>query len=197
MGSYLSPEAEFDADLFRGRVKPEPKPTLEVATPAVKTSYEEAAEADLKEVAGLRRKFELASRKNRVPTEILAGIASRESRAGKHLNKEGYDPEKQAYGIMQVDERFHKREGKTPDDQAHIDQAARILRQYRDDMDKKHPEWPEQDRWRAAVASYNFGPGNVKSLENLDKGTTGNNYSEDVMQRARVYRERLWARGRK
>ena len=35
-----------------------------------------------------------------------------------------------------------------------------------------------------AVAAYNFGVKNVQSWDGLDRGTTGNDYSNDVMARA-------------
>jgi len=145
-------------------------------------------EDDLSEIEALKDRFEHAATKYGIPVEILAGIASRESRVGKHLNAAGYDEEKQAYGIMQVDERFHKRRGKKPDSQEHINQSAEILAKNKKQIDEKFPKWSEEQRMRAAVAAYNFGVGNVKSWKGLDKGTTGNNYSADVMTRAQIYK---------
>jgi len=145
-------------------------------------------EEDMPQLETLRGKFELAGKTYGVPVEILAGIASRESRAGKHLNAEGYDIEKQAYGVMQVDERFHKRRGTKPDSQAHINQAAEILAKNKKEIDKKFPKWTEEQRMQAAVAAYNFGVGNVKSFRHIDRGTTGNDYSKDVISRASAYK---------
>ena len=152
-------------------------------------------EDDIPEIEALRDRFDNAASKYGIPVEILAGIASRESRVGKHLNAAGYDEEKKAYGIMQVDERYHKRKGKKPDSQEHIDQAASILAKNKKeiDEDKRFVKWSEEQRMRAAVAAYNFGVGNVKSWKGLDVGTTGGDYSKDVMERARIYRERLTA----
>lgn len=168
-----------------------------VAEPAAESPYMKLAEDDVNEVFSLKDKFDRAGKRYAVPTEILAGVASRESRVGKHLNAEGYDPEKKAYGIMQIDERYHKRRGKGPTDQAHIDQSAEILRQYRNEIDRKFPDWSDEERWRATVAAYNMGPANVKTRERLDVGTTGNNYSEDVMDRAKVFRARLSEKAKK
>lgn len=146
---------------------------------------------DFPQLAALKDKFENAAKLYGIPVEILGGIASRESRVGKHLNEAGYDEEKKAYGVMQIDERFHKRRGKKPDSQEHINQAAEILAKNKKEIDKRFPKWSEEQRMRAAVAAYNFGVGNVKTWKGLDKGTTGDNYSGDVMERAGAYREWL------
>ena len=39
------------------------------------------------------------------------------------------------------------------------------------------------------MAAYNFGTKNVKTWSGLDKGTTNNDYSGDVMARAKFYRD--------
>ena len=195
-----TPEDEFDEMLFHGRERPvaktapAPKKTSLVSKKKVPVdptlhmlASRDKAKADLAEIEKLHPKLKKAAEKFSVPMEILAGMASRESRAGKHLNKKGYDIEKKAFGLLQVDGRFHKLQGKTPTDQAHIDQAAGILRQYRNTMDRKHGDWSDEERWRGAVAAYNMGPGNVKTRENIDKGTTGGDYSKDVLHRAELY----------
>lgn len=190
MPKTLTPEEEFDNVLFAGRERPlaNIQPNL-----AVPSNSEQAAGEDVDKIFSLKKRFEKAAQIHEVPPELLEGIASRESRVGSSLNPKGYDPQKKAYGLMQIDERYHKRVGKTPDSQEHINQAAGILREYRNDMDRKFPDWSDEDRWRGAVAAYNMGPGNVKSREKLDVGTTGNNYSSDVMLRSKVFREKMSA----
>jgi soluble lytic murein transglycosylase-like protein len=208
-----TPEDEFDDILFKGRERPvrgtpASSPSIPPKTKLVrgkkqKSDHEvardqawsdlhmlrsrDSAKQDILEIEKLHPKLKKAAEKFNVPVELLAGMASRESRAGKHLNKEGYDTEKQAFGLLQIDERYHKRAGKKPTDQAHINQAAGILREYRNVMDRKHGDWSDEERWRGAVAAYNMGPGNVKTRENMDKGTTGDDYSKDVLHRAEVY----------
>jgi membrane-bound lytic murein transglycosylase MltF len=168
-----------DMDAIVGIV---PKPPVKLQVPVEPTSLED----DIPELDRLHARFERAGKTYGVPPEILAAIASRESRVGQHLNKEGYDPEKKAYGVMQIDERYHKRRGRTPDSQAHINQAAEILSKNKKEIDKRFPKWSEEQRMQAAVAAYNMGSGNVKTWKNLDVGTTGGNYSADVMNRAKV-----------
>lgn len=43
------------------------------------------------------------------------------------------------------------------------------------------------------VAAYNFGVSNVRSWEGLDRGTTGNDYSNDVMARAQRLQALGWS----
>lgn len=163
-------------------------------TAPVETAAPTADEAnsvvdDVPQLHSLKSKFEYAAKRSGVPEEILAGIASRESHVGKSLNKEGYDPEKKAFGIMQIDSRYHKlRAHASADSQAHIDDAADIVKANKTLMDKRFPNWTEEQRWRAAVAGYNMGPDNVKTIDHMDQGTTGGDYSKDVMGRARAYR---------
>jgi hypothetical protein len=192
-------EEEFDNDLFKGRVHPSlQKVSLPIAEPAALAPEEGMALEDSKQIFSLKNKFEKAAKSHHIPPEILEGMASRESRGGKSLDEAGYDPEKKAFGVLQVDGRYHDLQGtESPTSQEHINQGAQILRDYRNQMDKQHPEWSDSDRWRAAVAAYNYGPGNVKTLDNLDKGTTGNNYSHDVMLRAKVFRDQIVKRNKK
>ncbi len=171
---------------------PPKKTQVNLPPPDKITEYTRRAEEDVPRIASLRSKMEAAARNHRVPVEYLEGIASRESRGGKALNAMGYDDEKQAFGVMQVDQNYHKLEGvNAPDSQAHIDQAARILRDDKRQMDKKFPKWSDEERWRAAIAAYNMGSGNVKTKEQVDKGTTGGDYSQDVLIRAQTFRQRF------
>ena len=170
--------------------RPEPGKLTSTSVKAKTPKEPNPIEDDIPEIEALIDRFDNAAARYGIPVEILAGIASRESRVGKHLNAAGYDEEKKAYGIMQIDERYHKRKGKKPDSQEHIDQAASILAKNKQaiDEDKRFAKWTEEQRMRAAVAAYNFGLGNVKSWKGLDVGTTGNDYSKDVMERANMYK---------
>ncbi|CAK8691747.1 unnamed protein product [Clavelina lepadiformis] len=59
----------------------------------------------------------------------------------------------------------------------------------------KHTDWSPEQQLQVSIAAYNYGPGNVRTWENLDIGTTSNDYSNDVMARARFYRENGFING--
>jgi len=147
---------------------------------------EKLAHADVARILRNKPRFDAASAKFNLPPALLAGIASRESRGGAVLDKDGWGDNGNAFGIMQVDKRFHQIQGaEDPASQAHIDQATAIVKSYFGQMQEAHADWPPARRLQGAVVAYNSGPGNVKTLGGMDVGTTGNDYSNDVWARAR------------
>ena len=171
-----------------------------------------ASEALIKEdMAGLnahREVIEEVAREVGVPPALIAAIISRESRSGKVLNGEGWgDPnekgEMQAFGVMQIDIQGGRRipEGQhDPWSKEHLLQGAKILKKKLDHIQTQapasmkpedaakagyHPDWPLERQWQGAVVAYNGGVDEVRNLDKLDVGTTGNDYSNDT-----------WARGR-
>lgn len=129
--------------------------------------------------------FVAAQARTNVPAPILIGIASRESLCGAALTN-GWGDHGHAFGIMQVDKRYHKYLGQDagPASEAHIVVAARIFSGYYDDVTSKHPGWPADKRLEGACVAYNSGVRNVQTLNGMNIGTTGNNYGVDVMARS-------------
>jgi hypothetical protein len=120
-----------------------------------------------------------------LPPALLIGIASRESRIGWLLDDAGWGDIGRAFGIMQIDHRSHTVLGRPdPRSQAHINQAACIVSDNLVKIRRRHSDWPAARQLQGAVAAYNFGVKNVCTLEGIDKGTTHDDYSNDV-----------WARG--
>lgn len=189
---------DFDNILFEGRTRPSQQQPVSLAEPALRLEGEAIAADDIKEIFSLRGKFQVAAKKHQVPEEVLEGVASRESRVGKGLPKSGYGGKNdKMFGIMQINSEVHVLEGDyAPDSPEHINQAAGILKEYKVVMDKRFPNWSEDRRWQAAIAGYNAGPANIKN-ENLDAYTDGHDYSEDVMTRARIFRERMRQRSKR
>src|SRR5262249_32033639 len=131
-----------------------------------------------------------AAQKFGLPPALLAAIASRESRGGAALDKDGWGDQHNAFGIMQVDKRSHKIEGgNDPASVAHITQATGILHSNFDQIRKKHSDWTPERQLQGAVVAYNSGVGNVQTLDGMDQGTTGDDYSNDVWARAQYYAE--------
>jgi len=129
-----------------------------------------------------------------LPPEVLAAIAWRESCFGKNLDPKGFGDHGFGYGIMQVDRRHHQLVGE-PSSVEHVTQAATILRDMLNAVSRAHPSWSKADQLRGAIAAYNVGPGNVRTVERMDVGTTGNNYSADVLAKAAIVRPRFAAVG--
>ena len=149
---------------------------------------EKMAQTDLQRVLKFAPQLEAVAVKYDFPPAVLAAIASRESRAGQALDN-GYGDHGNAFGIMQVDFRYHNVAGvnEGPGSQPHIDQATNILSQYRQEVSQKHPGWEPEYVLKGAIVAYNSGPGNVQTKAGLDKGTTGNDYGSDTLARARFY----------
>ncbi len=148
-------------------------------------SSHKMAQTDLPKIKKFADEFAAAGRKHGVPPALLAAIASRESRGGSALDSRGFGDHGNGFGLMQVDKRFHSLKG-GPFSAAHIDQAAGILKSYLNQVKARHPSWPPEQQLRGAVAAYNSGVGNVQTIERMDVGTTGNDYSNDVWARAQA-----------
>ncbi len=141
------------------------------------------AMTDLPRLKKYEQAFVDVGRKHGVPPALLAAICSRESRAGASLDSRGLGDNGNGFGLMQVDFRYHKPAG-GPYSKEHIDQAAGILKSMLKEVAAKHPDWSAEQQLRGAVVAYNAGPGNVQSLSGMDRGTTGDDYSNDVWARA-------------
>jgi hypothetical protein len=143
------------------------------------------AKNDLARLKKYEAGIEAAAKKHNLPPALLAAIMSRESRAGAALDRSGHGDGGNGYGLMQIDHRYHSAKG-GPYSAEHIDQAAGILKGMLNTVKKNHPDWPPVQQLRGAVAAYNSGTGNVQTIKNMDVGTTGNDYSNDVWARAQA-----------
>lgn len=149
------------------------------------------AKTDAQRVLPLKDKFIAAGQKFNIPPALLAAIASRESRGGAVL-KNGFGDHGNGFGLMQVDKRSHVLEGTNdPFGLAHINQATSILRKSIDQVRNNHPDWPVERQLQGGIAGYNKGAGKVKTLDQMDSGTTGRDYSNDVWARAQFYAEQM------
>lgn len=149
---------------------------------------ERMAETDLARLKSISSVFRAASARYGVPAALVAALASRESRMGGVLSPDGWGDNHNAFGILQVDQRYHTIAGSdSPVSQAHVEQATGILAGYVDTVKRMHPDWDDIYLLKGAVAAYNTGTGNVRTIHGMDIGTTGNDYSSDVIARAQYY----------
>ena len=153
--------------------------------PGVASSHK-MAETDLARVLALREKFHACGEKLDVPPALLAALASRESRCGKALAPDGTGDNGHAWGIMQIDRRYHTPVG-GPDSIEHIEQATDILVRFRRQVQEKRPMWEDRHVLKGTVVAYNSGVSNVQTIERMDIGTTGDDYGSDVIARAQFY----------
>lgn len=131
-----------------------------------------------------------------VPPEVIVALASRESHLGAVLGRFGSDPgwgdHNHAWGILQVDRRFHRIEGlDDPFSDAHVAQAIGLFASYRDQIQRLHPDWDDAFVLKGACVAYNSGVSNVQTIAGMNVGTTGNDYGDDVIARAQFLRDQL------
>ena len=132
---------------------------------------------DLPRLRRFQATFEAAGVKYALPPALLAAIASRESRAGGMLDVNGLGGGGDCFGLMQLDSRYHPPRG-GPYSPEHIDHAARVLVRLLEGVKAK--------QLRGAVAAYDAGAGGVRTIKDMDRGTTGDDYSNDVWARAQA-----------
>lgn len=149
------------------------------------TASETMADQDRERLLAMQETFVKVAAAHNLPPALLAAIASRETRGGNQLDRNGYSIwDGNGFGVMQVDKNSHTPVGGARSFD-HINHAASILAGYRDQIAKKFPTWKPDQVLQAAVYAYNAGPSRVKSLETLDQLSTGKDYSSDVWARAR------------
>jgi peptidoglycan hydrolase-like protein with peptidoglycan-binding domain len=161
--------------------------------PAGIPSSHQMASTDLAEAKDLVERFRQAAAKFDVPTALIAALASRESRCGAVLDRQGFGDQGNAFGVLQVDQRFHSPLAGIPDptSAAHIEQAIRLFVDFRTQVQANHPDWEDEFVLKGAVVAYNSGVGNVQTKIGMDIGTTGGDYGSDVIARAQFYTTRL------
>ncbi|XP_051940095.1 lysozyme g-like [Hippocampus zosterae] len=117
---------------------------------------------------------------------IIAGIISRESRAGNVLVN-GWGDNGNAWGLMQVDKRYHTPQGGWNSEE-HLSQGTDILISFIKQIKGKFPNWTAEQQLKGGIAAYNIGVRGVQTYERMDVGTTGDDYSSDVVARAQWYK---------
>ncbi|KAF7213229.1 lysozyme g-like isoform X2 [Nothobranchius furzeri] len=160
-------------------------------TPGVGAS-ETMARTDEERMKQYKAMIKRVGTEYRIDPALIAAIISRESRAGNVLQN-GWGDHGNAWGLMQVDVNprggAHTRRGDWNSEE-HLCQATEILIVFIERIQRKFPKWSKNEQLKGGIAAYNAGDGNIYSNkpEDVDKRTTGGDYSNDVVARAKWYK---------
>ena len=164
----------------------------------------EIAEKDWPAVQNYLPCFNRVGNKHNVPPCVIAGMASRESHVGKDLNStNGWSANNQSYGILQCDIQTSGlgRQGCTQSGWDTCDLVETVIEKVflpkLQDVANQIPskKWAPERQLQAAVAAYNLDIKKVQEWDRLDDGSTGNDYSNDVIARAQYFCAKIAALG--
>ncbi|XP_070683788.1 lysozyme g-like [Pempheris klunzingeri] len=155
------------------------------------------AEIDVGRMEIYRSKIFSVGAEYGISPALIAAIISRESRAGNVLQNGwgDYDSSRGAYnawGLMQVDVNpnggGHTARGAW-DSKEHLCQGTEILVYFIKRISNKFPGWTKEQQLKGGIAAYNTGDGRVYSYADVDRNTTGGDYANDVVARAKWYKD--------
>ncbi|XP_058653308.1 lysozyme g-like [Onychostoma macrolepis] len=146
------------------------------------------AEHDLARMEKYKSMITKVGKAKKIDPAVIAAIISRESRAGALL-KNGWEPVGNGFGLMQVDKRHHTPVGAW-DSEQHVTQATEILISFIKEMKAKFPMWSQEQCFKGGISAYNAGVSTVRSYETIDARTTGQDYSNDVVARAKWFKSK-------
>ena len=67
-------------------------------------------------------------------------------------------------------------------------QGTQILIDMINGVRNKHSDWTADMALKGGICAYNSGVSNVRTYKNMDVGTTGGDYSNDVTARSQYYK---------
>ncbi|XP_078514274.1 lysozyme g-like [Lissotriton helveticus] len=152
----------------------------------VRASHQMAA-TDLRNMNKYKTEILAVGRSLCMDPAVIAGIISRESRAGAVL-RNGWGDGGNAFGLMQIDKRWHKIRGAWNSEE-NISQGTEILISMIKSIQKKFSSWSQNQDLKGGIAAYNAGPGSIRNYSQVDNRTTGHDYSNDVVARAQYYKQ--------
>ncbi|KAJ8352526.1 hypothetical protein SKAU_G00240020 [Synaphobranchus kaupii] len=156
--------------------------------PGVSASHE-LARTDLNRVSQYKGIITKVARAHQIHPAVIAGIISRETRGGsdKVRSNGGWGDHGNAFGLMQVDKRWHTPKGGW-DSEEHLIQGTEILVSSIKQIQAKFPSWSKEQQLKGGLAAYNMGASNVQSYPGVDSNTHMKDYSNDVVARAQFYK---------
>lgn len=147
-----------------------------------------AVDAHISALNSLKSCYIQVGHDNCIEPAVIAALASRESNGGDALAADGTGDGGHAWGILQCDFTHSGLACKSCGAKTccHIRMMVEhLLIPYIKQVQARHADWPAAHQMQGGVAAYNFGVGNVHSWAGLDQGSTGNDYSNDVIARAK------------
>jgi hypothetical protein len=145
---------------------------------------------------GLRSCYQSTADQNCIQASVIAAIASRESRGGSLLESTGgYGDFGQAWGIMQCDLAHSGLNCKECwwNSCCHIQMmVSRLLVPYINQVKNNHGDFNQDMALQGGVAAYNSGVSTIQSWGGVDSATTGRDYSNDVIARAKWFKAHGW-----
>ncbi|KAG1926416.1 lysozyme g-like protein [Pimephales promelas] len=145
------------------------------------------AEADLTRMEKYKSIITKVGKAKKMDPAVIAGIISRESRAGAAL-KNGWGDHGRGFGLMQVD-KCHQSVGLW-DSEENVTQGTEILIGQIKAIKVKFPQWTPEQCFKGGISAYNAGVKNVRSYERMDVGTAGDDYANDVVARAQWFKSK-------
>merc|ERR1719495_2509054 len=134
----------------------------------VSSSYAMAAN-DAANMAQYKSMIKQVASEQCADAAYIAGIISRETRAGAQLGSDGYGADGHGYGLMQVDDRYHTIQG-GPYSLDNIMQGTQILIGGVNCVASNHRSWTQDQDLKGGLSGYNGGCGNVQSYDGMDVG---------------------------
>ncbi|XP_075891387.1 lysozyme g-like isoform X2 [Nelusetta ayraudi] len=125
----------------------------------------------------------------KIPPALIAGIISRQSRAGTNIHSNGYgQTDSNCYGLMQINKAYHAVKGGAFSEE-HLDQGTTFLVQLIKTMQRTHPQWTKEQQLKGALACYISGEERVIPLayEDVDSVTPNGDFASDVIARAQWF----------
>ncbi|XP_038586438.1 uncharacterized protein LOC119911597 isoform X2 [Micropterus salmoides] len=147
------------------------------------------AESDLNEMKRYKEDISSVGKMLSVHPALIAGIISRQSRAGTKLGANGYGKfDKNCFGLMQINKHYHAVKG-NPFSREHLDQGVTFFIQLIKTMKRTKQDWSKEQQLKGALACYIAGEERVIPLtyEEVDRVTPQGDFANDVVARAQWF----------
>ncbi|XP_038586433.1 uncharacterized protein LOC119911594 isoform X2 [Micropterus salmoides] len=147
------------------------------------------AESDLNEMKRYKEDISSVGKILNVHPALIAGIISRQSRAGTKLSANGYGKFNQnCFGLMQISKHYHAVKG-NPFSREHLDQGVTFFIQLIKTMKRTKQDWSKEQQLKGALACYIAGEERVipLSYEEVDSVTPHGDFANDVVARAQWF----------